>query len=554
MDCISGGKTMADNGNMLYFGDNLDILREYVADESVDLVYLDPPFKSSRDYNVLFKDRSGKLSEGQIMAFEDTWMWDHAAERAYVEIVESKHTKVSQAVQAFRAYLGENDMMAYLSMMAIRLVELHRVLKPTGSIYLHCDPTASHYLKILMDAIFHPLNFRNEIIWKRAQPKSHTSIRMSRAHDVILFYAKSDHTPYKQQHMPHNPDYVEKFYKYVEPETGRRYRLDNLANPNKNRPNLTYEFPPGSGVIRVWRWTKERMQKAWEDGRVVLPGKAKVVAYKRYLDEMPGTPVTDIWDDIEHLHGSMQETLGYPTQKPEALLERIIVASSNEGDTVLDPFCGCGTTISVAERLNRRWIGIDITHLAIGLIKHRLLGQFEGKARYEVIGEPVSMGGAWELAQSDPYQFQWWALGQLGARPVEQKKGADKGIDGRLYFHDEGDDSASTKQIIFQVKAGKLKASYVRDLRGVLEREKGEIACLISIDEPTQKMRAEAAAAGFYVCPFNNEKYPRLQLLTIDEIFHGRGVEFPGGVAFNVTHKRASKAKRASRERQKGLL
>jgi site-specific DNA-methyltransferase (adenine-specific) len=260
-------------------------------------------------------------------------------------------------------------MMAYLTMMAIRLKEMRRVLKATGSIYLHCDPTASHYLKLLMDAVFAAQNFRTEIIWKRTQPKGHAYTRFPSSHDVILFYVRSSEADFKQQYKPHDPDYVRKFYKYEEAETGRRYMLDNLANPNKKRPHLTYEFPPGSGIVRVWRWTKERMTKAWEEGRIVTPPRGKIVRYKRYLDEMPGAHVTDIWDDIEHLHGSHTERLGYPTQKPEALLERIVQASSNEGDVVLDPFCGCGTTITVAERLHRRWIGMDITHLAVNLMR-----------------------------------------------------------------------------------------------------------------------------------------------------------------------------------------
>jgi site-specific DNA-methyltransferase (adenine-specific) len=316
--------------NFLYFGDNLDILRRYIADETIDIIYLDPPFKSDQDYNVLFAEQNGSRSAAQIKAFEDTWRWDQTSARSYQEIVETGPPRVSQVMQAFRTFLSENDMMAYLAMMAPRLVELRRVLKSTGSVYLHCDPTASHYLKMLMDAVFGPVNFRNEIIWKRAQPKSHTKIRLSRSHDVILCYAKTEKATFNQQYIESEEDYVEKFYRYVEKETGRRYMLDNLLNPNKNRPNLTYEFPPRSGVIRVWRWTKERMMKAWKEGRIAIPKKGGVARYIRYLDEMPGRPVTDIWDDIEHLHGSHRESLGYPTQKPEALLERIINIGSNK--------------------------------------------------------------------------------------------------------------------------------------------------------------------------------------------------------------------------------
>ncbi|MCK4376510.1 MAG: site-specific DNA-methyltransferase, partial [Candidatus Brocadiae bacterium] len=419
--------------NVLYYGDNLDILRRYIPDESVDLIYLDPPFQSNQDYNVLFQERNGSRSAAQIRAFEDTWRWDLESARAYQEIVE-RGGDVSRVMQGLRSALDESDMMAYLAMMAPRLVELRRVLKPTASIYLHCDPTASHYLKVLMDAVFGGGLLLNEIVWLRAQPKSHTRRRFSRAHDILLAYAKSQRAAFNHQYKPHDPEYVRKFYKYVEPETGRRYRLGDLTNPNKNRPNLTYEFPPDGGTVRVWRWTRERMMKAWEEGRVVIPDGGGVAQGKRYLDEMKGTPITDVWTDIEHLHGSQQERLGYPTQKPESLLERIIETSSRKGDLVLDPFCGCGTTVAVAHRLGRRWIGIDITHLAVTLMKYRLESTFGAKVRneFEVIGEPVSISGAMALARENPYQFQWWALGLVGARPAEQRKGADRGIDGRL--------------------------------------------------------------------------------------------------------------------------
>ena len=434
-------------------------------------------------------------------------------------------------------------MMAYISMMAPRLIALRVVLKPTGSIYLHCDPTASHYLKMLMDAVFGPVNFKNEIVWKRAQPKSHTTIRLSRAHDIILCYGKTEEAVFKKQYTENDPDYIEKFYRHIEEGTGRRYRLGDLTNPNKNRPNLTYEFPPGSGTVRVWRWTKERMSKAWKEGRILLPEKGKVVAEKRYLDEMPGRPVTDIWDDIEHLHGSQKESLGYPTQKPEALLDRIIKTGSNRGDTILDPFCGCGTTVAVAQRLNRNWIGIDVTHLAVALMKHRLKDMFGKQVKYHVIGEPVSLPDAKTLAENDPYQFQWWALGLVGARPVEQKKGADKGIDGRLYFHDEAENKKTkTKQIILSVKAGQTGPGHVRDLRGVIEREKAEIGVFICMQKATKPMRAEAASAGFYKSPWGT-KHATMQILTVEELLSGKTVDYPHSEGVNVTFNKAPKAK-----------
>jgi hypothetical protein len=275
------------------------------------------------------------------------------------------------------------------------------------------------------------------------------------------------------------------------------------------------------------------MAKLDAEGRIWYPdSKSKRPRLKRYLNEMTGVLVGNVWTDIDPINSQAQERLGYPTQKPEALLERIITASSNEGDVVLDPFCGCGTAVAVAQKLKRQWIGIDITHLAITLVRNRLKDAFGDGAKYQVVGEPVSLPDAEELAQQDPYQFQWWALGLVGARPVEQKKGADKGIDGRLYFHDE---PKTTKQVVFSVKAGGLHATYVRDLRGVIDREKAAIGVLISLEPPTKPMRSEAASAGFYKAPWGKD-YARLQLLTIADLLAGKTVDFPRE---NVTFKKA---------------
>lgn len=527
--------------NQLYYGDNLDVLRRYIADESVDLIYLDPPFKSNQDYNVLFAEHDGTRAAAQIKAFEDTWQWDEGAAAAYEDVVE-RGGRVSEAMQAFRIFLGDSDMLAYLAMMAPRLVELRRVLKATGSIYLHCDPTASHYLKMLMDAVFGPQRFRNEIIWRRADPKGHAFSRYPSTHDVLLYCAKGEAPTWHTQYRGYDPDYLESHYGLVEEGTGRRYTLSDCTNPNKNRPNLTYEW---NGITKVWRWTKERMQRHHEEGRLVYT-KTGAPRYKRYLDEMSGTVVTTVWDDVPFVNSQAQERLGYPTQKPEALLERIIRASSNEGDVVLDPFCGCGTAVAVAHQLKRQWIGIDITHLAINLIRHRLRDAFGDAVlkAFKVVGEPVSVPDAAALAASDPYQFQWWALGLVGARPAEQKKGADRGVDGRLYFHDD----RQTRQIIFSVKAGSVTAAHVRDLRGVVDREKASIGALISFEEPTKAMRAEAAGGGFYESVSWAKKYPRLQLLTVAELLEGKGVAYPPSRQVNRTFKKAPRARTTAGE------
>ncbi|MBP8252266.1 MAG: restriction endonuclease, partial [Herpetosiphon sp.] len=506
--------------NTLFYGDNLLILRDYVPDESVDLIYLDPPFNSNRNYNVLFKDESGTDSESQIVAFEDTWHWGAAAAHEFDELATNSSAAVSDMISALRGFIGTNQMMAYLVMMTARLVELHRVLKPTGSLYLHCDPTASHYLKIILDTIFGVQNFRNEISWRRSNPKSHAKHNFSNSRDVILRYSKSQECTFNTLFTAHDPQYVEKAYRYTD-NNGKRYRLLPLLNPNDDRPNLTYEF---LGITRVWRWTKERMQKAYEDGLVVQLKPGAVPQYKLYLEDSHGKTITNDWHDIQQI--SISEALGYPTQKPLALLERIIQASSNEGDIVLDPFAGCGTTIAAAEKLNRRWIGIDITHLSIALLKYRLKAMYP-EIKFSVIGEPEDMGAARQLASDDRYQFQWWALSLVRARPLggdagskQGKKGSDKGIDGVINFID--DTSGKPKKVIVQVKSGNVKSGDIRDLVGTLDREKAAIGVFITLEPASRDMTSEAARAGFYHSTGWNQKFPRLQILTIADLLAGQ--------------------------------
>ena len=522
--------------NTLYYGDNLDILKRYIKDETIDLIYLDPPFNSKATYNVLFGEKNGTQAAAQIQAFEDTWHWDESAAQAFQEVVEAGGN-VSRAMQAFRSLMPESDMLAYLSMMAPRLVELRRVLKSTGSIYLHCDPTASHYLKILMDAIFSPKEFRNEIIWERFGSHNDPN-RFGRVTDTILFYSKTDKYTFNPVRVPYSEEHLSKRFKNKDPD-GRRFWPNTCLAPGGRGPE--YEW---NGHVRNWRFTKENITALHQQGKLYY-SKSGFPYRKNYLDELPGQLAQSLWADIK-MTKSGSERLGYQTQKPEALLERIIQASSNEGDLVLDPFCGCGTTVAVAQRLKRRWIGIDITHLAIGLMKHRLYDTFGGQANYKVIGEPVSLSGAQELADSDKYQFQWWALGLVGARPVDQKKGSDKGIDGRIYFHDEA--QGKTKQIIISVKGGGTNVTHLRDLRGVLDRESAEIGVLITMQEPTQPMRSEAASAGFYTSPGWGQTYPRLQILTIKDLLEGKRIAMPPIGQVSATFKKAPKAKTDSGE------
>jgi len=505
--------------NHLYYGDNLEVLRQSIADDSVDLVYLDPPFNSNATYNVLFKAPGGAGSQAQIEAFEDTWHWNETAEQAFDEVMRSGNSDASEMLRALRAFLGINDMMAYLAMMAVRLLELRRALKPTGSLYLHCDPTASHYLKIVLDAVFGVANFRNEIIWQRTTPKGHAFTRFPSTHDVIYYYVKDQSPCWHPQYVPHREAYVSSHYNRTEEGTGRRYRLDNCLNPNPKRPNLTYEW---NGQLRVWRWTKEKMQGLHDEGRLIYSASG-MPQYKRYLDEMAGSPVTSVWTDIPPINSQAQERLGYPTQKPVALLERIVAASSNPDDAVLDPFCGCGTTIHAAQKLGRRWIGIDVTHLAISLIENRLNDAFPGIA-YQVHGTPKDVAGAHALAARDKYPFQWWAVSLVRAVPYRgQKKGADSGIDGLIYFKPDG---KTTERAIVSVKGGaSVGVAMIRELAQVVDREKAKIGLLLSLAEPTQPMRAEAAAAGHYTTDYGS--YPKIQLLTVGELLAGFKPQIP---------------------------
>lgn len=503
----------------LYFGDNLEVLREHIHDETIDLIYLDPPFNSKRDYNLLFKSPKGHDSDAQITAFEDSWHWGEQAEREYNEILIQKNTDVAEMVAALRRFLGTNDMMAYLVMMCNRLLELHRVLKPTGSIYLHCDPTASHYLKIVLDGVFGKENYMNEIVWERTGAKAHAFTRFASSHDIILYYAKGKNSLWNPQFLSHREEYIESHYNRIEEGTGRRFTLDNLLNPNPNRPNLTYEFPPGSGQVKVWRWTKERMLNAYEKGLVVVPEKGGVPRYKRYLDEMQGTPLTTVWTDIFPINSQAIERLGYPTQKPLALLERIIKASCPIDGVVLDPFCGCGTAVHAAEKLNRQWIGVDITHLAVSLIEKRMKNAFPG-IKIDVEGTPRDFEGARNLALRDKYQFQWWACSLVNAQPYQgKKKGSDGGIDGLIFFQD---DSTEAKKVIVSVKGGEhVTVTMVKDLIATVEREKAKIGLFVTLTPATRPMREEAVGTGYYESKVIGSSFPKIQILTIEGLING---------------------------------
>jgi site-specific DNA-methyltransferase (adenine-specific) len=546
------------SGNLLFYGDNLAVLRgrdadgrPLIADESVDLIYLDPPFNSAANYNVLFRAPDGKASASQIEAFEDTWHWTDAAAQAFHEVVTGRHQRAGTLLRAMRDALGENDMMAYLAMMAVRLIELHRVLKPTGSLYLHCDPTASHYLKLLLDGIFGPENYLNEIIWRRTGAHSNAK-RFGPIHDVIHFYRKSEAYKHNRVFRPYTRGHVESYFRQSD-ERGKFWTNSvhgaGTRNGESGKPWRGYD-PNAHG--RHWAIPRElanefgidptlsSQEKLDELDRFGLldlpdPKSGSLPTYRQYLERSPGILLQDVWAYQPHTRGSLhgtdeaidadvrwltaqgdKERLGYATQKPVGLLERIIAASSNPGDVVLDPFCGCGTTVHAAQKLGRRWIGIDVTHLAISLIERRLKDAFP-EAGFEVIGVPRDIASARDLAARDKHQFQWWAVSLVEAVPQGgSKKGADRGIDG-IRWVTTGNRPGDVDRIIVSVKGGaNVSVRDVRDLVGTVEREKALGGVLVTLENPTRDMMREAASHGF--ASYGLGDFRKIMVKTVDEL------------------------------------
>jgi DNA modification methylase len=551
--------------NRLFYGDNLAVLRgrdadgkPLIPDESIDLIYLDPPFNSAATYNVLFRAPDGKMSDSQLEAFEDSWHWGDAAAAAYEDVLtQSVYTDASVLLRGIVTALGKNDMTAYLAMMAVRLIELHRVLKPTGSLYLHCDPTASHYLKILLDGIFGAENFVNEIVWKRSD--AHNDARQGakhfgRIHDVIFFYRKtgSSDRVFNILYNPLPQKTIDSWYRNVEEGTGRRYNKADVTGPGgAAKGNPFYEW---NGISRYWRYSKERMQRLHDEGKLVY-SKSGMTYEKRYLDDSRGVSIQDLWDDVEMLRGlnATGERLGYPTQKPLSLLERIINASSNPGDVVLDPFCGCGTAVHAAEKLGRRWVGIDVTHLAISLVERRLKDAFPNIA-FEVLGTPRDLSAARDLAARDKHQFQWWAVSLLDAVPQGgKKKGADRGIDGIRWVR-TGPRDGDLDRVIISVKGGEnVSVRDVRDLAGTVQREAALGGVLITLADPTRDMLREAASHGYASTGLG--QFRKIMVKTIAELMAGvhddaeRLPPIGRGEGF-----RAAPRERSSRPSQAGLF
>lgn len=550
--------------NALYYGDNLPLLRDYLPDESVDLIYLDPPFNTAADYDLRFQDGSGADSAAPIRAFSDTWHWTAETEQTFErEIIGNPRAPaaVKELLSDLRRWLGRSDLLAYLGMMTPRLVELRRVLKPTGSLYLHCDPTASPYLRLLLDGVFGRENFRSEIVWRRTNVHNNTTTQYGPIHDTLLFYTKSRQFTFHPGSRPYTRGYIESRFTHQD-ERGR-YQHNYLTGPGRSGGASGQPWQGFDPTPRNRHWaiprslrpylphggagmnSQEQLDALLSQDLIVFPARAGgQPMYKQYVGG--GVAYQDIWayqpntqgvlydspegidEDVKYLEGE-SERRGYPTQKPLGLLERIIHTSSNPGEVVLDPFCGGGTTVAAAQRLGRQWLGMDITHLAIALLKSRLKDAFglEPLTDYNVVGEPRDADGARSLWKKDPFQFQYWAVSLLAAQPQDnaRRRGADGGLDGLLYFVDTP--RRAVRKIVIQVKGGRVAVAQIRELAGVMEREKAAIGLFITLAEPTRPMQQEAAAAGFYYSELWQRDFPKIQIRTIAQLLAGPGFALP---------------------------
>jgi site-specific DNA-methyltransferase (adenine-specific) len=517
--------------NQLYLGDCLNVLRDCIKEETVDLIYIDPPFNSKRNYNIFFDD---KEIHTQRVAFEDTWSYKNVSD-SLLELQTVKNEPLHTLLNAYK--LVAPQVFPYLVMMTLRILELHRVLKETGSFYLHCDPTASHYLKTICDAIFGAKNFKNEIVWQRINAKGNVQRKYGAIHDVVYVYVK--HLGKETWNQPYrilNAEYVSKMYRYIEENTNRRYRLSDLTAPmQRASAGQIYEWkektPPPS---RCWVYAKNKMEELEKEGRIVY-SKNNYPNYKRYLDEIEGEKVPDVWNDIKPALN--KEYLGYPTQKPRALLERIIQASSNEGDLILDGFCGCGTTLDAAEYLKRKWIGIDISPIAIALMKRRLQDSYKTElSKFTIRGVPEDKGSAIKLWEENPFAFQdWWITEFEVFSSTFGKKGADQGIDGLgMYLIPTVEEPIKAA---FQVKGGKVQSKDIDALLGAMVKHKCELGVFLTVQPPTKPMLETVANSGYYSAAGFN--YPRLQILTLEEFFSGKTLHLP---KVNITFKSAQTA------------
>ena len=530
-------------------GDNLEEMRKF-PDDCIDLIATDPPFNSKRDYFVPYRDEHGQEPDTLIRAaFTDPWTWGEAAEDAYQHLLVEEGGQIGDTVQGLRQFLNETPMMAYLVMMAIRIVEMHRILKSTGSLYLHCDSASSHYLKIVLDAIFGASNFRNEIVWKRTSVYNDgfstgrvNDINLScfrRVHDIILFYSKNPQPLWNPIYTEHDPEYVKEFYRH-EDERGP-YRFDNLIGHGirQGESGQPWQGVDPTGVGRCWSvpnkdtWpegvqppenyenlsVQEKLDALDANGLIYWPPNGNIPRFKRYLSMSKGRRVHDVIADINPLSGQSKERTGYPTQKPIELYKRIVAASSNEGDLVLDPFCGCGTTLMASEELNRHWIGIDLTYLATGTVRlqiERLFPQLRNEIT--ITGTPENAEQALELARTNPHGFEeWCATHVLHFRPDARRDGVG-GIDGTFKFPLGRVQGRQTYgRAVAQVKGGNYTLEHIRDFRTAMQG--ADLGVFVVTSPPSQGMETEASRTGTYNHPSYEFSCPKLQIYQIQDYF-----------------------------------
>lgn len=514
----------------LFYGDNLEILRAKVRDESVDLCYIDPPFNSKRTYNQIYTN-VGQEDLAQAQAFVDTWVWDDIAKEGYNQVLSNHEGRFSSQtvdlIVGLRNVLKEGSLLAYLVSMTLRFVEIQRVLKPTGSFYLHCDATSSHYLKLVLDGVFCSQggDFQNETTWQRTGAHNDAK-RWGRVADTLLFYTKSDKWTWNQQCAPYSDEYIAERYKYTDKETGGRLHWRNTMTAAGQGPPRIFRDAkrnPPSGTH--WRYSQEEIDRMEREKRIYY-SPSGMPYVKSFLDERKGRPIQNIWTDIV-MSKSGAERLGYPTQKPEALLSRVIKASTNEGDTILDCYCGCGTTIAVAQRLNRRWIGVDITYQSISLVLKRLERDFGAVVVQAVVlnGVPRDMKSAVALAHKKDgrsrKEFEKWAILTYTANRgiINEKKGGDKGIDGIAYILTA---ESEAEKMLLQVKSGGTGRGDVAKLRGDMEREASRMGVLITLEEPTKGMMTEAKAAGIFTNPLTGRTVDRIKVVTVKQIIENK--------------------------------
>ena len=546
----------------LYYGDNLDVLASHIDDDSIDLIYLDPPFNSNRDYNANFSKSAWENDTAQMMAFEDSWRRNQQSEEMlnYMRSDDMiEYMPVSKMLDMFVQMLDRNDTAAYIAMMTPRLCLMHRKLKDTWSIYLHCDQTANSYLKVIMDKIFDKKNYKNEIVWIRSNPKSNTTSIFPNSCDVILRYSKSEKCYFQKIYSEHDEKYVNQAYRHI--DKNGRYRLLPLNNPNNNRPNLTYEF---LWITKVWRRTKQRMEKAYEDWIIIQSKNWWIPQYKLYLEDSKWKTVTNVRTDIWQASGN--ESLWYPTQKPIALLERILKASCPVDGVVLDPFCGCGTTLAAAESLNKSGynlsrIGIDLTPLAINVIEKRLEEVYSLKSGkdFVIVGDPVDYAGAIKLAKEvDKYHFENWVLRLLNCIPSKYKvvwgkviplKWWDGWFDGFARFGIKDWDNKWL--MVTEVKSGKVGRPHIDIFMQAMKRQWADIWVFVVLDKASMARDWYAEASKQWYYDFKWFQIPKIQIRNIEDHFHGIKPNLPFGMAGHI---RWSKQKTETKTSQESLF